>query len=230
MTSSSKLLTDESPLIILPQLAVRLRDRLKAYASDAAAFLQQIHYWAMKGCGVVDDQGRRWIYNTYEQWLEQFPWLTEYAFRKIKSALLGLGIIETKAIADHGRDRTLYYALNYNHSALQDFVVDTSTDGAVDMATPPKDDYTPNSTKTTSENASNIQAEWKKPITRKSSIQEIDPPSLEEMVELQQAVDAGEIHRIHLNSSGETKIIELDKLTQVSWRVFLLHRQLVEEL
>jgi hypothetical protein len=149
------LLMDVYPAFILPQLACKLRERLKAYASDASAFLQQIHYWLSKGCGVADSTGRRWIYNTYSNWLVQFPWLTEHGFRKIKSALLGIGLIETAAL--NGCDRTLYYSVNYNHEYLAGFLVaNSSTVPSVVLPTVPSVDCaTDNSTDTSPEDTSN---------------------------------------------------------------------------
>lgn len=147
--SHSKLLTSDRPLILLPQLAKGLRQILKAYASDGAAFLQQIHYWCTTTSGVVDSSGRRWIYNSYQQWLNQFPWLTDYAFRKIKFALLEIGIIETAALGQC--DRTLYYSVNYSHPLLKDFFVPISTDGSDRISTNPSVDCSTDiDTKTTS--------------------------------------------------------------------------------
>lgn len=131
--AQTKLLTSDRPLIVLGQLAKGLKETLKAYASDGAAFLQQVHYWCNTTSGVIDEHGRRWIYNTYSDWLDQFPWLSEHGFRKIKSALLGLGILETAAF--NGCDRTLYYSVNYNHPLLKDFSVSSSTDGKSDIST-----------------------------------------------------------------------------------------------
>lgn len=59
----SKLLFDEYPLIILPRLAVLV-------GLNEAIVLQQLNYWLQKSNHVHD--GKRWIYNTYEQWQEQF--------------------------------------------------------------------------------------------------------------------------------------------------------------
>ena len=137
-----KLLTNEYPLILLPKLAKGLRKALKAYASDGAAFLQQVHYWCTTTSGVVDEYGRRWIYNTYSDWLDQFPWLTEHGFRKIKSALLDLGILETTAL--NGCDRTLYYSVNYNHELIALFFEPTATDGCDHLSTIPSVDCSTN--------------------------------------------------------------------------------------
>lgn len=138
-------------LIPVPvQLAIKLKYALKYLASDAAIFVQQIHFWQSQGYRVLHE-GRRWIYNRYEDWLAQLPWLTDYAFRKIKAVLLGMKIIVVKALADYGRDRTLYYAINYEHELLKDFLNHNSTGGGDDKATIPPNDSTTNNTKTSSE-------------------------------------------------------------------------------
>lgn len=100
------------------ELAVKLRDFLKTRASDGAMFLQQLHYWTIKEQGRLID-GTRWIYNTYAQWLQQFPWWEEWDFRVITRVLRELGLIVFKQLNDHGRDRTGYYALNYDHDWLR---------------------------------------------------------------------------------------------------------------
>lgn len=328
----------QSRVVVTPvALATALRGHLKAYASDAAAFVHQIHYWATNGFGVVDTEGRRWVYNRYEDWLEQFKWLTEHGFRKIKSVLIGLGIIETSAL--NGCDRTLYYALNYQHEYLADFfnphkttdaAVTSTTVPSVDCLTDDKAKITPeiNSEKTTAPAAVILKKEqpeemplvpvievlheifpspkaktevspanpsisslespsqeilrsvkkaglqlneqfqvfllkqhledvvqaiafYRKTVQekgeRKNPIgwligcirgkwwitdleqsprvsgmpQAVDPPTIEQMVQLQSAVDRGEIHDIHLSSDGVTKVIKLDRLTQITWRDYL---------
>ena len=173
--SDSKLLTSDRPLIVLPQLAKGLRQILKAYASDGAAFLQQIHYWCTTTSGVVDSSGRRWIYNSYQQWLNQFPWLTDYAFRKIKFALLEIGIIETAALGQC--DRTLYYSVNYSHPLLKDFFVPISTDGRNSISTNPSVDCSTDiDTKTTPKTTFLTTTEHSLPV----AAQEKKEPSKEE--------------------------------------------------
>lgn len=128
-------------------LATKLKDALRYLASDATIFVQQIHFWQVQGYGVLHE-GRRWIYNRYEDWLAQLPWLTDYAFRKIKAVLLGMKIIEAQPIADHGRDRTLHYAINYDHELIKDFLHRNSTHAGDDITAAPDVDSATNNTKT----------------------------------------------------------------------------------
>jgi len=80
----SKLLFDEHPLVILPRLAVLI-------GLNEAIVLQQLHYWLSgdkfgKTYGEVHD-GRRWVYNTYEQWQEQFPFWSMMTVRRTLTSL-----------------------------------------------------------------------------------------------------------------------------------------------
>lgn len=70
------LLIDEYPLMVLPQLA-------KAIGLNEAMVLQQVHYWLGKSTHYHEN--RRWVYNTYDGWQEQFPfWSVSTIQRTIK--------------------------------------------------------------------------------------------------------------------------------------------------
>ena len=60
----SKLLMNEVPLMVQPSLAVKI-------GLNEALFLHQLHYWLDRSNKVVE--GKRWVYNTVEEWHEQFP-------------------------------------------------------------------------------------------------------------------------------------------------------------
>lgn len=74
----SKLLIEEPPLQVLPTLA-------QAIGLNEAIILQQIHYWLQRSKHKHD--GRRWIYNTYEQWQAQLPF---WSISTIRRALANL--------------------------------------------------------------------------------------------------------------------------------------------
>lgn len=99
-------------------LAVKLKPELKTRAVSGAIFLQQMHYWISKGCGKLFE-GVRYIYNTYEQWLKELPWLTEWDFRTVVFKLRELDLIKFEQFGDYGRDRTGYYTINYDHDWLR---------------------------------------------------------------------------------------------------------------
>lgn len=106
MSVSSKLLIDEEPLQVLPSLAARV-------GLNRATFLQQLHYWLKKKSAHVRD-GRRWIYNTFEDWHEQFPFWSIEAIRKIVSQLRAKGLILTTSKYNERKgDRTLWYTIEY---------------------------------------------------------------------------------------------------------------------
>lgn len=102
----SRLLIDEQPLQVIPSLAARI-------GLNRAVFLQQLHYWLQKSGHLRD--GRLWIYNTYEEWHEQFPFWSPEAVRKIVSQLEGKGIVETTDKYNERRgDRTKWYTIDYD--------------------------------------------------------------------------------------------------------------------
>ncbi|OWY62832.1 hypothetical protein B7486_56305, partial [cyanobacterium TDX16] len=103
--------------------------------------VQQIHYYMSQQFGSVPNQvketlvdGRRWIFKSYESWKQTFPWLTDYAFRKVRLLLVELGLIEVKQLGlrQSGRDRTCWYTVNYEHPFLQQLI---STDAGTSSST-----------------------------------------------------------------------------------------------
>lgn len=135
------------------QLAAKLKGDLRRLASDAAIFVQQIHYWSQKEVGEVVD-GVRWVYNSYENWLTDLPWLSDHSFRKIRSYLSEHGIIimEQLGLRHGGRDRSYWYRVNYDHEWILN-----SSDGTVEIESAPSDEQSSNhiETEITSENTSN---------------------------------------------------------------------------
>lgn len=145
-------------------LAVRLKPELKTRAVSGAIFLQQMHYWISKGYGKVFE-GVRYIYNTYDQWCKELPWLTEWDFRKVVFKLRELELIKFEQLGDYGRDRTGYYTINYDHDWLKLGFSSSneSSDGSEsnapipseDTGTAPSEDY-PRHTDTSSDTSQKI--------------------------------------------------------------------------
>ena len=102
----NKLLVDDSPLVFSPNLAATLN------SSDAAIVLQQIHYWLVRKSGKLID-GVRWIYNRYSDWLEQFPWLTEWKLRKVMYQLRDAQIIKFEQKEVKQYKRRGWYTIDY---------------------------------------------------------------------------------------------------------------------
>ena len=105
-----RLLLDEPPLVIQPTLAV-------AVGLHEALVLQQIHYWLNRS--QHEHEGRRWIFNSYAEWVEQFPFWTE---RQVRSAIHNLeqsGILVTGNFNRTKADRTKWYSIDYEALSLK---------------------------------------------------------------------------------------------------------------
>jgi hypothetical protein len=109
MTTHMNLLIDEEPLQVLPSLAC-------AVGLHEAIVLQQIHYWLnpkRKSGKVVD--GTRWIFNSYGQWQEQFPFLTEKVIGNAIRSLEKQGyLLSRQDLNAVGSDRRKWYTIDYD--------------------------------------------------------------------------------------------------------------------
>lgn len=102
---SSRLLIDESPLNVQPTIA-RLLDVNKAI------ILQQMQYWIKSSGHEID--GFKWIYNTYKEWSNQFPWLSERAVRWHINGLQEEGYLIAGDFNNDPRDTTKWYRIDYD--------------------------------------------------------------------------------------------------------------------
>lgn len=119
--SPNKLLCTDKPLILSGSLAAALK------SVEAAIVLQQVHYWLGKKGGKIID-GVHWIYNTYEQWLEQFPWLTKWRLRKVFYQLRATEILKFAQHDQHEYKRRGYYTIDYEKlKALQQSMCELDT-------------------------------------------------------------------------------------------------------
>lgn len=110
----SRLLIPDYTLQILPDLAVEI-------GLNEAIVLQQVHYWLLpsRGVGKIVD-GRRWVYNTYEKWKENFPFWSVPTIKRTISSLEKQGLLESRSdLNGHASDRTKWYTINYEHPVLQ---------------------------------------------------------------------------------------------------------------
>ena len=94
----SKLLIPEAPIQLIPSLA-------KAIGLNEAIFIQQLHYWSLKS-----NDG--WVYNTYEQWQEQFPFWSTRTIQRIVRNLEETGLLISRQ--DNDYDRKKYYQIDYD--------------------------------------------------------------------------------------------------------------------
>lgn len=109
----SNLLFDDQPLICQPGLAYLL------HSSDKAIMLQQLHYWLQRTNNVQED-GHKWVYNSMDDWLKQFPWLGDRnRVSKYFKELEKLGLVVTGNFNKFKFDRTKWYRIDYD--ALEKF-------------------------------------------------------------------------------------------------------------
>jgi hypothetical protein len=124
MTTHMNLLIDEEPLQVLPSLAC-------AVGLHEAIVLQQIHYWLnpkRKSGKVVD--GTRWIFNSYGQWQEQFPFLTEKVIGNAIRSLEKQGyLLSRQDLNAVGSDRRKWYTIDYDR--FRDVERPDSDDGSL---------------------------------------------------------------------------------------------------
>lgn len=105
----SKLLLDSEPLIIIPELAVKI-------GLNESIILQQIHYWLEINRKVNRHflDNHYWTYNTYVKWQQQFPF---FSVSTIKRAIYNLEklnlIITTNKYNELEIDKTKWYTINY---------------------------------------------------------------------------------------------------------------------
>ena len=100
----SKLLLDETPLMVLPKLAAKI-------GLNEAIVLQQIHYWAVKKLN--EHEGFYWVYNSYESWHEQFPFFSKTTIGRSFRNLEELGLIITSNFNKLSFDKTKWYRIDY---------------------------------------------------------------------------------------------------------------------
>ncbi|KYD24588.1 DnaD domain-containing protein [Parageobacillus toebii] len=149
----TRLLLDDEPLVILPSLAV-------AIGLNESIFVQQLHYWLEKSEHVHD--GYKWVYNTYEDWREQFPFWSESTIRRIITKLEKIGIIVAANLNRSKIDKTKWYRIDYEK--LAELTQETPSDQ--DEQTTVQDDVS---------TAQNDQTT----VQNEQSTDEIDSPSVQ---------------------------------------------------
>lgn len=102
----------QSPLVVNPALAERI-------GLNEAIVLQQVHYWVQRGNSGVDHCGRVWIYNTHEEWVEQFPFWSRDQIKRVFASLKKQGLLLIEQLRKSEHIRTNYYAIDYRHKSLK---------------------------------------------------------------------------------------------------------------
>jgi hypothetical protein len=99
---------------------------------NEALVLQRLDYWLTKPDVGVERDGYKWVYNTYEQWHENFPFWCTRTIIGIFLRLEKAGLI-ISAQFDKGRwDQTKYYRINYE--ALEELISKSINNGEIEVA------------------------------------------------------------------------------------------------
>ncbi len=101
------------PLVVNPELAVRV-------GLNEAIVLQQLNYWIVDREAGVEHDGKRWVYNTLEQWRKQFPFWSVETVKRTLSSLHKEGLIHVEQLNKRQHDRTNFYTINFKHKHLID--------------------------------------------------------------------------------------------------------------
>lgn len=109
----SNLLINEPPLMVLPSLAVRI-------GMNEALILQQIHYWLNPKINKNFKEGKYWVYNTYKQWKELFPFFSDKTIRRTIYNLEEKNLILSSEFNTKQGDRTKWYTVNYEEICALD--------------------------------------------------------------------------------------------------------------
>jgi len=107
------LLLKVKPLVISPVLACRI-------GLNEAIVLQQICYWLEDTTSGVDHDGRRWVYNTIDEWNDQFPFWSSDTVKRTLTSLKKNGLIYVEQLKKSQHDRTNFYAINHKNPLLTD--------------------------------------------------------------------------------------------------------------
>ncbi|MDO0970908.1 conserved phage C-terminal domain-containing protein [Staphylococcus haemolyticus] len=100
----SNLLIDDYPILVLPNLATEI-------GLNEAIVLQQMHYWLKKSNHNYD--GRRWIYNSYKEWEQHFPFWSNATIRRTISSLEKQELLFVGNYNKAGFDNTKWYSIDY---------------------------------------------------------------------------------------------------------------------
>lgn len=100
----NNLLIDDYPILVLPKLATEI-------GLNEAIVLQQMHYWLKKSNHNYD--GRRWIYNSYKEWEQHFPFWSNATIRRTISSLEKQELLFVGNYNKAGFDNTKWYSIDY---------------------------------------------------------------------------------------------------------------------
>lgn len=149
------LLISEPPLQVLPSLAVKV-------GLNEAIVLQQFHYWLQRSRNVRD--GEKWIYNSIDKWLDQFPFWSRSTLKRTLTSLEDSGYLITGNFNQAGFDKTKWYRIDYSKLVSQPLGQNDPTSGSkrpngVGQNDPTNTNRLPENTTETNKNHSPAEAE-----------------------------------------------------------------------
>ncbi|WP_099354736.1 DnaD domain-containing protein [Fredinandcohnia onubensis] len=109
---NGNILLNERPLIVVPTLA-------KLLGTNESIILQQIHYWLQRSKHIK--LGRKWVYLTYDQLVEQIPFISKSTIKRAILKLENKGYLTSQNFNKLKLDKTKWYTINYeNLNELKD--------------------------------------------------------------------------------------------------------------
>ena len=116
------LLINEPPLQVLPSLA-------KKVGLNGAIFLQQLHFRLLISHNERD--GFKWIFKTYAEWQEEFPfWSYDTVKRIVADLEKGGYIITTNKYNKLKMDKTKWYRIDYSKTLISPIGQNALSNGA----------------------------------------------------------------------------------------------------
>jgi hypothetical protein len=104
---TSRLLINESPLMVMPSLA-------KTIGINEAVILQQIHYWLNPDHNKNYYDNKHWVYNSYDDWLKQFKFMSKSTLRRAIAKLESFKILFSQKVHSKKSDHTKWYTIDYD--------------------------------------------------------------------------------------------------------------------
>lgn len=98
-------LVDEHPMLVLPSLAL-------AVGLNEAILLQQLHFLLRSPHSHTQD-GRQWVYNTYDQWQTVFPFWKPRLLRILLTDMEKRGLLLSGNYNYSKADQTKWYTIDY---------------------------------------------------------------------------------------------------------------------